>query len=184
MLIAGVGGQGIVLCSNILGAACIIEGLPVKGAEVHGMAQRGGSVEAHVRIGCIYGPRIPENSADVLIAMEPLEGARFSRYLKNGGAAIVNTFKIPLLGRDYDTGEMLEVIRKKTPDVTARDFTSEAVKAGSLKALNVLMLGAAAARIPLEMASITDAVKMSVKKQFTEMNLAAFSLGISTAERK
>jgi len=177
VLIAGVGGQGIVLCSDILGAACITEGVPVKGAEVHGMAQRGGSVEAHVRIGCIYGPRIPEGCADVLIAMEPLEGARLSHYLKDGGTAIVNTWKIPLLGQDYDQDDMLKIISRKTQYIVARDFTSRALETGTIRTLNVLMLGAAAKSVPLKRESIVSAIERNVKKEFVPVNIAAFSLG-------
>lgn len=177
VLIAGVGGQGIILCSDILGAACIIEDIPIRGAEVHGMSQRGGSVEAHVRIGCLYGPRIPDGSADVLIATEPLEGARFLHYLKNGGTAIVNTRKIPLLGQDYDTERMVEIIRSRTSCVTARDFTSEAIKAGSIRTLNILMLGAASKTLPLKRESIIAAIEANVRKEFIGINLAAFSRG-------
>jgi indolepyruvate ferredoxin oxidoreductase, beta subunit len=182
IIIAGVGGQGIVLCSDILGEACILEDIPVKGSEVHGMAQRGGSVEAHIRIGCIYGPRIPEGSADLLIAMEPLEGARFSHYLKESGTALVNTSKIPLLGQDYEVNDILKIVREKTPKVIAWDFTSEAIKAGSIRTLNVLMLGTALKSLPLKEESLTSAIRQKIKKRYIEMNLGAFNLGISTAD--
>jgi len=181
VLIAGVGGQGIVLCSDILGTTCILEDIPVKGSEVHGMAQRGGSVEAHIRIGCIYGPRIPEGSADLLIAMEPLEGARYSHYLKDNGTALVNTSKIPLLGQDYDVNDILKIIREKTPNVIARDFTSEAIKAGSIRTLNVLMLGTALKFLPLKEENLTSAIMQKVKERYIEMNLSAIKRGISIA---
>lgn len=180
VVIAGVGGQGILLSSDVLGAACIAEGIPVKGAEVHGMAQRGGSVEAHIRIGCIYGPKIPENGADILIAMEPLEGARYSPYLKTNGIAIVNTEQIPLLGQNYKTADMLNVIKEKTENLIMHDFTAEALKAGSVKVLNILMLGAVSKYIPLGKDSLIEAIRNTVKEKFWDMNLAAFNAGTDT----
>ncbi len=177
ILVAGVGGQGIVFSSVILGTACIIEGLPVKGAEVHGMAQRGGSVEAHIRIGCLYGSIIPSGNADILIAMEPLEGARYSHYLKKDGVAIVNTFQIPVMGTPYKIEDMIFIIKERTENIIAGDFTSESINVGSIRTLNILMLGVAARYIPLKKESIAEAIRQSVKKNLIEINLNAFNKG-------
>ena len=178
IIIAGVGGQGVLLCSDILGEASIIEGLPVRGAEVHGMSQRGGSVEAHARIGCVYGPRIPAGKADILIAMEPLEGARFSHYLKNDGFAAVNTSPIPLLGKSYDVDRMIEILEKRTANIVPGNFSALAEKTGSIKVLNILMLGIASVHIPLAKESFVSAIKKSVKEKFLGMNLEALNSGI------
>ena len=85
ILIVGIGGQGTILASNILGEACLIEGRPVKGAETHGMAQRGGSVESHIRIDGLFGPLIPPGHADLLISFDLLEALRYSHYVKKRG---------------------------------------------------------------------------------------------------
>ena len=90
ILIVGIGGQGTILASNILGEACLLEGRHVKGAETHGMAQRGGSVETHIRIDGLYGPLIVPGTADLLISFDLLEALRYSHYLKNGGKMVVN----------------------------------------------------------------------------------------------
>jgi indolepyruvate ferredoxin oxidoreductase beta subunit len=90
ILIVGIGGQGTILASNILGEACLIEGRHVKGAETHGMAQRGGSVESHIRIDGLLGPLIPPGQADLLISFDLLEALRYSHYLKTGGKMVVN----------------------------------------------------------------------------------------------
>ena len=175
IIISGVGGQGILLLSNIIGQACIEEKVPVKGAEIHGMAQRGGSVEAHIRIGGIYGPKIPEGKADLLLSLEPLEAARYSCYLKKDGIAIVNNFKIPLLGEDYSVDEMIEIVKKKTKNIYVENFTEIAIKLGSVRILNILMLGFASKFIPLKKESLKKAIKKLVKPQFIELNLSAFS---------
>ena len=94
LIIVGVGGQGAILASDIIGKAAVAEGLPVTGAETHGMAQRGGAVENHVRIGCQYGSMIPAGGADCMLSMEPLEALRFAKYLKPDGFAVVNTERI------------------------------------------------------------------------------------------
>ena len=94
LIIVGVGGQGAILASDIIGKAAVAEGLPVTGAETHGMAQRGGAVENHVRIGCQYGSMIPAGGADCMLSMEPLEALRFAKYLKPSGFVVVNTERI------------------------------------------------------------------------------------------
>jgi len=166
ILISGVGGQGILLCSNVIGVAAVEEEIPVRGVEVHGMAQRGGSVEAHIRLNCNYGPRIPYGKADLLMSFEPLEAARYSNYLKKNGICIINSYKIPVLGEDYDE-EIIQIIKKKTKNVYIENFTEMAKEIGSIRIVNVLMLGYTSYFIPLK--------KMSLK--FIELNLKAFKTG-------
>src|SRR5512137_2627773 len=91
IVIVGVGGQGVILISDVIGRAAVRAGKPVRGAETHGMAQRGGSVVNHTRIGCRYSPLVAERGADVLLALEPAEALRFAHFLAPGGAALVNT---------------------------------------------------------------------------------------------
>ncbi|MDD1667515.1 MAG: indolepyruvate oxidoreductase subunit beta, partial [Methanomicrobiales archaeon] len=90
LLIAGVGGQGVILASNVIGEACLIEGRQVKAAETHGMAQRGGSVECHIRIDGRYGPLVPPGKADLLMAFELIEALRYRHYLKPSGRLVAN----------------------------------------------------------------------------------------------
>ena len=178
VVIAGVGGQGILLASSIIGAACIGEGLPVRGSETHGMSQRGGSVEAHVRIGCEYGPRVPRGKADVFLAFEPLEAARFAGYLKEGGFAAVNTRPVVPAGTTYpEVAELVDIVGRRAGTVVADDFTEIAAGLGSVRVLNVLLLGIAAAGFPIKESTLSEAVEEMVKPAFREMNRGAFSRG-------
>jgi indolepyruvate ferredoxin oxidoreductase beta subunit len=181
ILIVGIGGQGTILASNILGEACLIEGRHVKGAETHGMAQRGGSVESHIRIDGMFGPLIPAGGADLLISFDLLEALRYSHYLKKGGRMVVNrhlvlptsvfTQNLPAPSRD----EIIEALRKHTLCLLDADKMAE--EAGSPLSQNVVMLGAASPSIPLKPESLLDAVKRSVPKRSIDINVKAFELG-------
>jgi len=181
ILIVGIGGQGTILASNILGEACLIEGRHVKGAETHGMAQRGGSVESHIRIDGSFGPLIPPGQADLLISFDILEALRYSHYLKKEGKMIVNrhlvlptsvfTSNLPAPTQD----EIIEALKKHTLCLLDADQMAE--EAGSPLSLNVVMLGAASPSIPLRPESLIDAVKRLVPKKTVDINMKAFELG-------
>ncbi|MFA5332632.1 MAG: indolepyruvate oxidoreductase subunit beta, partial [Methanoregula sp.] len=150
-----------ILASNILGAACLREGRHVKGAETHGMAQRGGSVETHIRIDGEFGPLIVPGTADLLISFDLLEALRYSHYLKDGGKMVVNrhmviptsvfTQKSPAPSED-------EIVGQLTPyDPCLLDADKIAADAGSALAQNMVILGAASWSIPLKAESLISA---------------------------
>jgi len=181
ILIVGIGGQGTILASNILGGACLAEGRHVKGAETHGMAQRGGSVESHIRIDGLFGPLIPPGQADLLISFDLLEALRYSHYLKKGGKMVVNnhmllptsvfTQNLPAPGQDE------VVVALKEHNLCLLDADKIAEESGSLLSQNVVMLGAASLSIPLKPESLVDAVKRLVPKKTIDINVKAFELG-------
>ena len=181
ILIVGIGGQGTILASNILGEACLHEGRPVKGAETHGMAQRGGSVETHIRIDGQYGPLIVPGTADLLISFDLLEALRYSHYLKAGGKMVVNrhlvlptsvfTQKAPVPAEEEIIGQLA---RFGPCLIDADRIASEA---GSSLAQNVVILGAASWSIPLKPESLLGAVKKLVPQKTVEANTRAFEMG-------
>jgi len=181
ILIVGIGGQGTILASNILGEACLFEGRHVKGAETHGMAQRGGSVETHIRIDGLFGPLIVPGTADLLISFDLPEALRYSHYLKTGGKMVVNrhmvlptsafTQKSPLPTEE-------EVAAQLAPfDPCLIDADRIATEAGSSLAQNVVILGAASGSIPLKAESLLTAVKKLVPPKTIEANVKAFEMG-------
>lgn len=184
ILIVGIGGQGTILASNILGEACLIENRHVRGAETHGMAQRGGSVESHIRIGGVHGPLIPPGQADLLISFDLLEALRYSHYLKEGGKMVANrrivlptsvyTQKIAVPSED----EIIAALKKY--HICLLDADRIATEAGSPLSQNVVMLGAAAGAMPLRAGSLLEAVKRLVPKKTIEINVKAFEAGQAT----
>ncbi len=181
ILIVGIGGQGTVLASNVLGEACIAEGKPVRSAETHGMAQRGGSVENHVRIGAEHGSLIAPGTADLLIAFDLLEALRYRHYLPEGGRVVTNSrFVAP-------TSVYMQNLRVPSEDeiladlaglsVTSIDAAALAAEAGSLLAQNIVLLGAASNDIPLSPEALLEAVRKCVPKKTVEINEKAFRLG-------
>lgn len=183
VVVVGVGGQGVILISEIIGRAAMLEGLSVRGVETHGMAQRGGSVINHIRVGCKYSAMISLGCADVLLAMEPAEALRYATYLSPEGVALVNTR--PVMPVTVTTGqarypsieEILAPLREVACEVKAMDATGLAAKAGSPQATNVVMLGAIAGYLPIEEATLLSALSETVPARFLEINRKAFELG-------
>jgi len=182
ILIAGVGGQGTLLASRVLGKYAMLLGKDCKLSEIHGMSQRGGSVVTHVRIGDkIYSPVIWEGGADMVIAFEVLEAARVKHYLKKDGILLVNDEKIlpmPCItgAAVYpdDVKESLIASVEKTYFVRAQEW---AVEAGSGKATNIVMLGALCRLFGFDKEVMKEAVAACVPAKFAELNLKAFELG-------
>lgn len=182
VMIVGVGGQGTLLASRLLGAAMTAKGFDVKVSEVHGMSQRGGSVVTYVRYGeKVYSPIIEEGEADIVLAFEQLEAARYLPYLKKGGAVVVNTQKMdpmPVVtgAAKYPEG-VLDAIAAKGVQVLAVDALSLAEQAGSVKAVNVVLIGAMAKSLQQDPEVWLKAIEETVPAKFLEMNREAFQLG-------
>ena len=184
VLIVGVGGQGTILASNVLGQACLNEGLPVRGAETHGMSQRGGSVETHIRIGGQYGPLISPGTTDLLISFDLLEAVRYHHFLKEDGTVVTNTGMIVptsvfQLNLEVPIEEAL-FAQLSGRTVIAVDAASLAEEAGSILSQNVVMLGAASDYLPFSVESLKNAIAGLVPPKTVEINLKAFDLGRSS----
>jgi indolepyruvate ferredoxin oxidoreductase, beta subunit len=181
ILIVGIGGQGTILASNILGEACLIEHRHIKGAETHGMAQRGGSVESHIRIDGRYGPLIASGQADLLISFDLLEALRYSHYLKPDGKMVVNRHLV--LPTSVYTQKLAApseeeiVAALKKYGLCLLDADSLAVEAGSPLSANVVMLGAASRWMPLKPETLVESVRRLVPKKTIEINVKAFETG-------
>ncbi|MFH0966650.1 MAG: indolepyruvate oxidoreductase subunit beta [Methanobacteriota archaeon] len=184
VLIVGIGGQGTILTSNIIGEACVIEGVSVRGAETHGMAQRGGSVESQIRIGQDYGPLIVPGTADLIISFDLMEAARSSHYLKkNGHIFSAREFVVPtsVFMQDYPSpDEQMLISEIGDHQVTIVDAHLLSQEAGSPLTSNVVLLGAASRCIPLPETSLREAIRRIVPKKTIELNLKAFDLGRSS----
>ena len=182
VMIGGVGGQGTLLASRILGDAMMDQNYDVKVSEVHGMSQRGGSVVTYVRYGDkVYSPVIETGEADVVLAFEQLEAARFLPYLKEGGVVVTSTQRIdpmPVVtgAKEYPQGLLAEM-EEKGVKVLAVDALSLAEQAGSPKAVNVVLIGAMAKRLGGKKEDWLKAVERCVPPKFLEMNQKAFELG-------
>ena len=188
LVIVGVGGQGVILISDVIGRAAVMAGKPVCGAETHGMAQRGGSVINHTRIGCRFSPMVASGGADVLVALEPAEALRFAHFLSPEGVALINTRPVlPVTvtcGKaDYPPlSEIIAPIKARCHKVIAMDAAALAEKAGTSQAMNVVMLGALYRYIPLSEDMIIQALSLVVPQKFLEANKKAFALGKAEVE--
>lgn len=187
IMISGVGGQGSLLASRILGNLAIAKGFDVKVSEVHGMAQRGGSVVTYVRYSetTVASPVICEGEADFLICFEQLEAARWLGYMKPNGVLITNTQSIlpmPVISgaEEYPT-DIINNIRKKGINVIALDALKLAAEAGSEKAVNVVLIGAFARFCEFSKDEVEQCIKQCVPPKFLQINMKAFELGYNAA---
>lgn len=183
ILIVGVGGQGTLLASVLLGNLALARNYDVKLSEVHGMAQRGGSVVTHVKISedGVSSPLIEKGDADIIIAFEELEAYRWLPYLKEGGVIYVNTQQIlpmpVILGQAKYPEDIMNVLKEKAGTVKAFDALSIAEKCGSIKAVNVVLLGAASNDLPFDDELWIKVIEENVKPKFIDLNKKAFSMG-------
>ena len=184
VMIVGVGGQGSLLASKLLGRLLCDEGYDVKVSEVHGMSQRGGSVVTYVRFGDkVYSPVITEGEADYIVSFEKLEAARYAACLKEGGTVIVNTQEIApmpvIVGATAYPSDILGEMTAKGMRVDAMDALSLAEQAGSSKAVNIVLMGRLAKYFDIPKDKWIAAIEKSVAEKFVEMNKKAFELGYS-----
>lgn len=182
VMIVGVGGQGSLLASKLLGAVLLKEGYDVKVSEVHGMSQRGGSVVTYVRFGeKVYSPIITRGEADYIISFEKLEAARWAEYLKKGGEIIVNTQEIDpmpvIIGNATYPTDILDELTAKGVKIDAVDALKIAEEAGSVKAVNIVLLARFAKRFSIPYETWINAIESAVAPKFVELNKKAFSLG-------
>jgi indolepyruvate ferredoxin oxidoreductase, beta subunit len=187
LLITGVGGQGAILASDIIGKAAVMAGMPIRAAETHGMAQRGGSVVNHIRIGNDYGSMIPKKGADLMLALEPMEAVRYLDFLKDGGIIIVNTQPIvPVtvtsgLAKYPEVQEILDALSEKYI-VKAFNADELAFENGNRLAMNVVMVGAVSGYLPILKETLVESVKALVPQKTIEVNLRAFEAGRKKVE--
>ncbi|MFO7605743.1 MAG: indolepyruvate oxidoreductase subunit beta [Desulfurivibrionaceae bacterium] len=182
ILFCGVGGQGILLASELTAYALLASGMDAKKSEVHGMAQRGGSVEAHLRYGRkVYSPLIEPGAADLLLAFEIMEAMRYLPYLHKGSKVIVNTQRIlpPAVatGKAAYPENIIEELTGRGLEVMPVDAFEIAKKAGNVKAANVALVGALSSLLPIPQETFIEVIKERIPARFLEVNLTVFQEG-------
>jgi indolepyruvate ferredoxin oxidoreductase, beta subunit len=186
VLIVGVGGQGIILASDVLGRAAARHGYDVKKNEIHGMAQRGGSVSSHIRFGkTVSSPIIKMGEADVLLSFEQIETLRYFPYLSEKGKVIVNNQKIlppaVFTGKQEYPADVIGKIREKVPDAVVVDGAAVASEIGNPRVANVIFLGVLSKYLDIPAESYEEVLKESLKPKLVDINLKAFHQGRSLA---
>lgn len=183
-LLCGVGGQGTVLASKMIAYAAMEKGQKVRTAETIGMAQRGGCVVSHVRVGEeAYSPLIPQNGADIMIAFEPAEAVRCLSYLKEDGVVVVNKKAVKpvtatLSASDYDGTQMLSYLQERVKNLIVIDAEQLCRQCGSAKVLNIIMLSAAvkSGALSMNMEELKAAIQTKIPPKYQAMNLQAAEL--------
>lgn len=181
VLFAGVGGQGVILASAILSQAAFKNGYDVKDSELHGMAQRGGSVISHVRFGeVVYSPLIPKGKADYFVATEELEGLRYVGFVKKGGKVILNkrrTIPVTVSERTPYPENVKQQMEALNLEVLEIDAPEIAKNLGSSKVENVILVGALSSFLPLSLEHWYEAIRELVPKKTIDINIEAFEEG-------
>ena len=191
IVITGVGGQGVLTASQILGWAALRAGYKVRVGEVHGMSQRFGSVIANVRFGeDVYGAMVPEGKADVIMAFEPVEALRYINYLKEGGLVIANSK--PILPVQVSMGLVKYPSMEEIRNIIENEFKAKliafnaeelAIKAGHAITTNTVLIGALTQtpEFPLSAEHVKEVIRLSVPPKAVEVNMKAFDLGVQAA---
>jgi len=184
LLITGVGGQGVILASDIIGNAAITAGYDVKKTDTLGMAQRGGSVVSHIRIAPqVRSPLIKEGEADIILGFEKLEAARWSNYLRPEGIAIVNNQALPPLAVNIgneqypDDDRIISILKQRTDKIYYIDGSLRAKELGNVRISNILLLGCLSTLMPLKVNVWKDSVVQHLAPGIQKINLAAFDKG-------
>ncbi len=184
LVIAGVGGQGVILASDIISQAAIAAGYDVKKTDTLGMAQRGGSVISHIRMAPqVWSPLIREGEADIMLAFEKLEGARLAYYLRSGGTAIINNQAQPPLSvsagaEQYPDDEKISgILKQRTDSVYYIDGTRRARELGNVRAVNTFLLGCLSLFLPFRVHIWKDSIAQHLAPGIRKINLTAFDQG-------
>lgn len=182
ILLVGVGGQGILLASEILSEAAMLAGFDVKKSEIHGMSQRGGSVVSHVRFGAkVFSPIVPEGEGDILFGFELMETARSLPLLKQGGSVVANDLQISppsvLMGQELYPEGLVERIKARFPDFLLVDGQKIAADAGNVRAANTVLLGAVSKRLNIAEEFWLKALEKMVPPKALAVNKLAFQQG-------
>ncbi len=184
LLITGVGGQGVILASNIISEVAITAGYDVKKTDTLGMAQRGGSVLSQVRLGReVHSPLVRAGDVDIMIAFEKLEAARWCHYLRPGGVVIVSNQALPPLtvvnGLERYPGdeELMAILRRRSDRVYFVEAIKRAKELGNTRAVNIFLLGCASLFLPLKISVWQDVISRHVPEAARRLNLAAFAQG-------
>ncbi|MBQ8195914.1 MAG: indolepyruvate oxidoreductase subunit beta [Oscillospiraceae bacterium] len=182
IMLVGVGGQGTLLASRILGNTLLSQGFEVKVSEVHGMSQRGGSVVTYIKYGDkVYSPVIEKGEADIIVSFEELEAARWLPYLKKGGKIITNTQQVEpmpvITGAVSYPEDIIEKIKSKGADITALDALALANEAGSSRAVNVVLMGVLSTMMDFPADAWKNALEACVPAKALDINRKAFALG-------
>jgi len=191
IVITGVGGQGVLLTAEILGNSALKEGYDVRVSEIHGMAQRGGSVVCDVRIGKrVYAPTTPDGMADVMLGLEPIETLRYLKFASPQTLIIMNTRSVKpvsvLMGaaKDLSLDDITQIINRYYDNAILIDAMQLAMKAGSPIVQNMVMLGVLASteHLPININTLKESIKQLVSPRYFELNMMAFELGLKAGE--
>jgi indolepyruvate ferredoxin oxidoreductase beta subunit len=184
LLITGVGGQGIVLASDIIGETALAAGYDVKKTDTLGMAQRGGSVVSHVRLARhVWSPLIKEGEVDILLAFEKLEAARWGYYLRPGAVVIVNNHALPPLsvnlGNEHypSDEEIISILRQRSERIYFVNGTSRVRELGNIRTLNMFMLGCVSLFLPLKTHTWKESISQRLPPEMRQINVVAFDRG-------
>ena len=184
ILVTGVGGQGVVLASDIIGETALAAGYDIKKTDTLGMAQRGGSVVSHVRLATkVWSPLIKEGDVDLLLAFEKLEAARWSHYLHPGSVVIINNYEQPplsvSLGQEkYPAdAEIAAALKRQTDQIYFIEGNKRAKELGNVRTLNIYMLGCFSAFAPIDVAIWKESISRRLPENIREINLTAFEVG-------